>query len=88
MKNENQIRTGLWTKTSEKGVQYGNGKIKIDNKEYKVVLFKIGEKKTEKSPDFNLILEELKDDKKKETDEQVYADFGEITEIKDSDIAF
>lgn len=88
MKNENQIRTGLWTKTSEKGVQYGNGKITIDGKEYKVVLFKVSEKKNEKSPDFNLILEEIKNDKKKETDEQVYAEFGDLTEIKDEDLAF
>lgn len=87
MNNENQIRTGLWTKTSEKGVQYGNGKITIDDKQYKVVLFKISEKKTEKSPDFNLILEEIKESKDKKN-EEVFAEFEEITEIKDEDLAF
>ena len=80
---ENKINTGLWTKTSKTGTQYASGKIKLNDKEYKVVLFKIGEKKTEKSPDFNLIFEEIKKD-----NTQVYAEFGNITEISDEDLAF
>ena len=83
------MKTGLWIKTSEKGTQYASGKIKIEDKEYKVVLFKVGEKKTEKSPDFNIILEEVKQKKEhKNTNEEIFAEFGEITEIKDEDLAF
>ena len=86
MKNENQIRTGIWEKTSSKGTTYGSGKIKIEDKEYRVVLFKILEKKNEKSPDFNLILEEVKE--KNSLSEEEFAKFGEITEITDDMIAF
>ena len=85
MKNENQIRTGIWEKTSSKGTTYGKKKKKIEDKEYRVVLFKILEKKNEKSPDFNLILEEVKENI---DNTQVYADFGDLTEIKDEDICF
>lgn len=91
MSKDNQYKCSLWTKTSEKGTKYASGKIKIEDKEYKIVLFKVGEKKTEKSPDFNIILEEIKikeEKNKKETDEQIYAEFGDLTEIDDSQIAF
>ena len=44
---ENKINTGLWTKKSNKGTTYASGKIKIEDKEYKIVLFKVGEKKNE-----------------------------------------
>ena len=82
---ENKINTGLWTKTSKTGTQYASGKIKLNDKEYKVVLFKIKEKKNEKSPDFNLIFEEAKE---KKDNTQEYAEFGELTEIKDEDLTF
>lgn len=36
---------GLWNKTSQKGLQYCNGKIKINGITYKVVLFKNSSKK-------------------------------------------
>lgn len=85
MNKDNQLKTGLWTKKSEKGTTYANGKIKIENKEYKVVLFKVKEKKNEKSPDFNIILEEIKE---KKDNTEVYAEFGELTEISDDMLAF
>ena len=87
MSNEKEIRTGIWEKTSEKGTRYGYGKITIEGKEYKVVLFKVGEKKSEKSPDFNLILEEIKENKDKKN-EEVFADFGDNLEVTDEDLCF
>ena len=87
-----KISIGLWSKTSEKGTQYANGKTKIGNKEYKVVLFKVKEKKTEKSPDFNIILEEIQSKEQKQgkaTDEQIYVDFSkEVEYIDESELAF
>lgn len=82
---ENQIKTGLWTKTSNKGNTYASGKIKIEDKEYKILLFKIAEKKNEKSPDFNIMLEEIKENK---DNTQVFAEFGDLTEIDDNMLAF
>lgn len=85
MNKDNQLKTGLWTKTSKNGTSYASGKIKLENKEYRVVLFKIKEKKNEKSPDFNIILEEIKE---KKDNTEIYAEFGEITEIDETDLAF
>ena len=84
------MKTGLWEKVSKKGVSYATGKIKIEDKEYKILLFKNAEKRNTNSPDFNITFEETKEEKqKKATDEQVYADFSkEVEYIDESELAF
>lgn len=83
---------GLWEKTSKKGLVYFTGNAKIDGKDYKLVLFKNDNKKNEKAPDYNLMVEEV--EKKEESKEnylsdQVFEDFGNQTDgISDEDIAF
>lgn len=91
MNNKKQIKTGLWNKISNNGTAYADGRITIDNKDYKVLLFLNKNKLKEKSPDFQLILEEKEikeENKRKATDEEEYAQFGEITEISDDDVCF
>ena len=81
-------KTGLWKKTSQKGIEYFAGKITIEDKEYKISLFK-NNKQKETQPDYNVILRTEEKEKKKSTDEQVYADFGNgNVEISDEDLAF
>lgn len=86
---ENSI--GLWEKKSQKGNIYYYGKTKINGKEYKISLFKVGEKKNEKQPDYNMLIKEA-EEKKEETNKQdnsnVYADFGNDNTIADEEIAF
>lgn len=48
-------RTGLWYQTSKTGLKYAKGKIEIDGKKYRVVLFK-NNKQNEKQPDYNIII--------------------------------
>lgn len=50
---------GLWNKTSKNQLQYCNGKVKINGITYKVLLFKNSSKKTEKSPDYSIILTKI-----------------------------
>lgn len=50
---------GLWSKVSKKGTKYCQGKVYIDNIPYKVVLFRNEEKKTEKSPDYSLLISKI-----------------------------
>ena len=57
MNNFNEIGTGLWEKTSQKGNTYYSGKIKIDEKEYYLTLFK-NNKTNEKQPDFKVFLKD------------------------------
>ena len=54
MNTENKI--GLWAKQSKNGNTYYAGKIKINDKEYKLQLFKAENKKSEKSPDYTLFI--------------------------------
>lgn len=77
-------KTGLWKTESKKGTNYYSGKIKINGKEYYISIFK-NEKKKDNSPDLMLYMNEKE---KKATDEQIYAEFGNLTEIDDSEIAF
>lgn len=87
---------GLWEKTSKKGLVYFTGNAKIDGKYYKLVLFKNDNKKNEKAPDYNLMVEKIekKEENKEENkenylDDKVFADFGNQTaDIKDEEIAF
>lgn len=47
-------KIGLWAKQSKNGNVYYAGKIKINDKEYKLQLFKVENKNSEKSPDYTL----------------------------------
>ena len=95
-----KYKTGLWKKVSEQGTHYCSGKVQIGATNYKVVLFK-NEKKNDKSPDFNLILEDsanvLEENKNTEIvpenkssipDDDVFRDFGEQIEIDPDEIPF
>lgn len=95
-----KYKTGLWKKVSEQGTHYCSGKVKIGTTDFKVVLFK-NEKKNEKSPDFNLILEDsvnvLEDKKSLEKasenkssipSDDAFIQFGEQIEIDPDDIPF
>ena len=93
---ENSI--GLWEKKSQKGNIYYYGKTKINGKEYKISLFKVGEKKNEKQPDYNMLIKEVEEQKEEikiepskkieEKAEQVFIDFGNDNTIADEEIAF
>lgn len=50
---------GLWNKTSKNNLPYCNGKIKLNGITYKVLLFKNSSKKTEKSPDYSIMLSKI-----------------------------
>ena len=56
--NNNSFKLGLWNKESKSGKTYAKGKVKIENKEYSVTLFTNENKTNEKSPDYNIIIEE------------------------------
>ena len=49
-------KTGLWAKQSKNGNVYYAGKLKINDKEYKLQLFKTETKKSENSPDYTLFI--------------------------------
>ena len=61
MANENEIKTGLWKKQSQKGTSYYSGSVDIEGKKYWVTLFVNDTKRTEKSPDMNLLLREAEE---------------------------
>ena len=83
--NKEEYKTGLWQQTSQKGLKYYYGKIKIGEAEYQLTLFK-NNKTNDKQPDLNIIIRnKLKEDK---SSEQIFAEFGEITEVTDEDLAF
>ena len=55
-----ELQTGLWNKTSKNGKVYANGKIEITEPgHYRITQFVNTEKKTEKSPNYSLILENV-----------------------------
>ena len=82
------LKAGLWEKKSQKGTTYYGGKVKIDKKEYKILLFKVGEKKNDKQPDYNIILKEEKEEKKENNSDKVFEEFGKGIDISDEEIAF
>lgn len=53
---ENKQSYGLWYKTSQKGLKYATGYIKVNGEKKRVTLFKNDNKKSEKSPDFTIIM--------------------------------
>lgn len=75
----NEYKSALWEKKSEKGTTYFNGKIKIENKEYRITLFK-NNKQNEKQPDFNIIIRE---NEKKKASSSDYEEFGKMLNIDD-----
>lgn len=99
--DKKEIRTGLWQKKSEKGTIYYTGKLKIENKEYQLTLFK-NNKTNEKQPDLNILVRDSinnqekekqsnkgqKNSELKQDNTQVYAEFGDLTEIDENMLAF
>lgn len=94
-----EIKTGLWQKESKNGNTYYSGKLKINDKEYKLQLFKSENKKSEKSPDYTLFIrdsintqEEQKsveippkiEPSKANEEETIYAQFGDSFSLDDS----
>ena len=86
-----ELKTGLWKKQSKKGNSYYSGKIKIEDKEYWVRLFK-NNKENDKQPDLNLILDKdievPKNPSQDALDDQIFKEFGEKIEIEESELAF
>lgn len=86
-----ELKTGLWKKQSKKGNSYYSGKIKIEDKEYWVRLFK-NNKENDKQPDLNLILDKdievPKNPSQDALDDQIFKEFGEKVEIEESELAF
>lgn len=89
----NEIKAGMWKKVSQKGNTYYSGKIKIENKEYYLTLFK-NNKTNEKQPDLNIFLKDSinyqennkqsnTEHKNSATSEDIYKEFGENIEIDD-----
>lgn len=77
------MNTGLWNKVSKNGKTYASGKIEIEGKLYKITLFTNENKKTEKSPDFSLILDEVNNYTKKEKTTQNEAKNTELEQNKE-----
>lgn len=55
------MKTGLWKELSKNKNEYYKGKIEIEGKKYKVAVFINENKKTDKSPDMNIVLSEMVD---------------------------
>jgi uncharacterized protein (DUF736 family) len=70
MENNKQKSIGaLWLQTAKSGYKYFNGKIELDGKEYKIVVFK-NENATEENrqPNYRILEQKpLEDNKTKET---------------------
>ena len=76
------MNTGLWNKVSKNGKTYASGKIEINGKLYKITLFANENKKTEKSPDFSLILDEMNNYTKNEKTTHSEAKNAELEQNK------
>ena len=86
-----ELKTGLWKKQSKKGNNYYGGKIKIEDKEYWVRIFK-NNKENDKQPDLNLFLDKdievPKNPGQDALDDQIFKEFGEKVEIEESELDF
>lgn len=86
-----EIKTGLWKKQSKKGNSYYSGKIKIEDKEYWVRIFK-NNKENDKQPDLNLFLDKdievPKNPGQDALDDQIFKEFGDKIDIEESELAF
>ena len=81
----NELKTGLWEKISQKGTKYYGGKIVVNKIEYYVNLF-INEKQNEKQPDYNLMLKPTTEESlKSELKKDPYQEFGDAIEIDESE---
>lgn len=56
---QDKYNIGLWQKESKNKLKYCSGKVYINNIAYKVLLFKNTVKKTEKSPDYSVVLSKI-----------------------------
>lgn len=82
----------LWNKESKKGTTYASGKTTIEGKQYRITLFVNNNKKTEKSPDYSLIIEENTNNqvtqentanKPKNNSDDVFKEFNDLVEKND-----
>lgn len=50
----------LWKKESSKGLEYFGGILEIDGKKHNIAVFATKEKKSDKSPDYEIVLSKKK----------------------------
>lgn len=89
--NREAISTGLWNREAKSGKTYASGKATIGDKEYRITLFTNNDKKNEKSPDYNIIIEEYTNTssepktshREPKNDIDIYKDFGEQVQLED-----
>lgn len=55
---ENQNAGALWLKVSKNGLTFMSGVIEIAGQKHKIVVFKNKQKKTDKHPDYQILLSE------------------------------
>lgn len=55
--NNNKNRGSLWARKSKNGMDYFGGRVSIDGKSRRIVLFVNKSKKTEKSPDMSILID-------------------------------
>ena len=56
MELQDQQIGALWKKISKKGHEYCDGTLEMNGRKYKIVMFKIQNKKNDKQPDYNIYL--------------------------------
>jgi uncharacterized protein (DUF736 family) len=75
MEKQNEFIGALWNKQSAKGFSYMSGLIEIDGKKISIVLFKTREKKSDKSPDWNILLSKpMQKQEEKEEEKEISID--------------
>lgn len=92
--NREAIRIGLWNRESKNVKIYASGKGTLNGKDYRITLFTNIEKKSEKSPDYNIIIEEYTNTQVSEEtsskglkhSEEPYKEFSQI--ITEEDLPF
>ena len=89
------MNIGLWKATSEKGTEYYRGSktgIEINGVKYKVSLFINEKKKSEKSPDMNIVLSEIKEKEEETVNEfstmKTQTEYKQDIKIEEKDLPF
>lgn len=77
----NEIKTGLWQKKSSKGTTYYSGKLKLENKEYQLTLFK-NNKTNEKQPDLNILVRDSINTQEKQKQAEKGQKNSELEQVK------